>query len=75
MIDTCRPRYAEDVNVQDKLDLDGDEYCDNDKAIYDYATVINRTDYYSQGKSWVSLITSQGVFEVPAGHKLKVKVS
>jgi hypothetical protein len=75
MIDTCKPRYAEDINPQDELDLDGDEYCDNEKAIYSYATVLSRLDYYSQGEAWISFTTSQGVFEVPGSHKLKVKVS
>lgn len=75
MIDTTKSRYAEDVEVGDELDLDGDEYGDNEKAVYGYALVHRRKDSYISGEPCVLLITSQGTFTVPAGHKMKVKVA
>ncbi len=74
-VDTCKERYAEDIEIGDELDLDGDEYGDNESAIYGYALVMHRKDFYSAGDPWVVLNTSQGVFEFPAGHVLKVKKS
>jgi hypothetical protein len=74
MISTCRDKYAEDIEVGDQLDLDGDEYADNEQAIYCYAGVLQRTDFYENKEPYVKLTTSQGEFTMPAGHVVKVKV-
>lgn len=74
MIGTCKDHYAEDIEVGNELDLDGDEYGDNEDAIYGYAVVENRKDVYVSGDPWVILTTSQGVFHMPAGHLVKVKI-
>lgn len=74
MIDTTKERYAEDIEVGDELDLDGDEYGDNENAMFGYAEVHRRKDSYIGGDPCVLLITSQGTFTVPAGHLMKVKV-
>jgi hypothetical protein len=74
MVDSIKRRYAEDIEVGDELDLDGDEYGDNEDAIFGYAVVNCRTDSYVGRDPWVELETSQGIFRTPAGHKLKVKV-
>jgi hypothetical protein len=74
MIDVCKERYVEDVDINDELDLDGDEYGDNDRAIFGYALVLQRNDIYEDGEPWVTLITSQGMFRMPAGHQVKVKI-
>lgn len=74
MIDTCSTRYAEDIEIGDELDLDGDEYGDNENAVFGYATVSVRTDFYSSKEPWVRLVTSQGIFDMPAGHTVRVKV-
>ena len=74
MIDTTKERYAEDVEDGDELDLDGDEYGDNEKAMFGYAKVLRRKDSYLDGDPCVLLTTSQGTFTVPAGHLMKVRV-
>jgi hypothetical protein len=74
MIDVCKDRYAEDIEVNDELDLDGDEYGDNEFAIFYYAVVTDRKDFYQNKESWITLTTSQGVFTMPGGHIVKVKV-
>jgi hypothetical protein len=74
MISTCRDKYAEDIEVGDQLDLDGDEYADNEQAIYSYAVVLQRSDFYQNKEPYVKLTTSQGEFAMPAGHVVKVKV-
>lgn len=75
MIDTCKDKYAEDIEVGDELDLDGDEYGDNERAIYSYAVVLQRSDSYENKEPYVKLVTSQGEFTMPAGHFVKVKVN
>lgn len=74
MIDTTKKRYAEDLDIGDELDLDGDEYGDNENATFGYAQLLRRKDSYIDGEPCVLLITSQGTFTVPAGHQMKVKV-
>jgi hypothetical protein len=76
-IDTVRRIVAEDVGEDDELDLDGDEYGDNELAVYAYATVMKVTPYWDgeSDEPMVVLTTSQGVFNFPAGHYLKVKIN
>ncbi len=74
MVDLCKSRYAEDVEVGDELDLDGDEYGDNEFAAIQYASVLSYNHIYKQNDPWVLINTSQGEFLFPAGHMLKVKV-
>lgn len=75
MIDVCKERYAEDIEIGDELDLDGDEYGDNENAMFGYALVNQRTDLYQDGEPWVQLTTSQGMIQMPAGHMVKVKIN
>lgn len=75
MIDTCKHVYAEDVEVGDELDLDGDEYGDNELAMFSFAKVDNKQDVYRNGDPWVVITTPQGRFEAPAGHRMKVKIA
>jgi hypothetical protein len=75
MIDTTKYRYAEDLHVGDELDLDGDEYGDNENAIFGYAKVLRLKDSYTKGEPCILLVTTQGIFTVPAGHRMKVRVS
>jgi hypothetical protein len=74
MLNTCKTIYAEDIEVDDELDLDGDEYGDNEYAIFNFAKVATKLDTYKHGEPWIILGTSQGSFEMPAGHTVKVKV-
>lgn len=74
MIFTVKPVYVEDIEDGDELDLDGDEYGDNEYAMFGYAKVENKLDFYRDGDPWVVVSTSQGSFEMPAGHQVKVKV-
>lgn len=76
-IDTVRRIVAEDVEEDDELDLYGDEYGDNENAIYNYALVTKVTPCWDgqSGEPLITLTTSQGVFDFPAGHYLKVKVN
>jgi len=75
-INICKDVLAEDIEPDFELDLDGDEYGDNEFAIFGYAVVLRRTEWYdaNTGEPWVTLYTSQGDFEMPAGHAVKVKV-
>lgn len=75
MISTSRDRYVEDLRIGDEVDLDGDEYGDNDNAIYNYAIITDLEDIYSDRQPWVRVSTSQGEFEMPAGHIIRVKVN
>ena len=74
MLFTCKTIFAEDLEVGDEIDADGDEYCDNEFAIFNYAKVLMRTDIYRHGEPWLLLRTNQGAFEVPGSHEIKVKV-
>jgi hypothetical protein len=75
-IDLVREIRATEVEVEDELDLDGDEYGDNEFAIFGYAKVEKRTEWYDDdGYPWVNFQTSQGGFDSPAGHLLKLKVT
>jgi hypothetical protein len=75
-IDTCRKILAEDIEVDDELDLDGDEYGDNADAVTSYAVVDRIRDKSDAVNSdpWLTFYTSQGTFDCPAGHYLRVKV-
>lgn len=75
-VDLVKTIYAEDVNVGDELDFAEDEYCWNDLADSAYATISRRTEWYNghTGEPWVTLITSQGDFEMPAAHQVKKRV-
>jgi hypothetical protein len=75
MIATCKERYAEDVQVGDALDLDGDEYGDNENAVFDYAVVTDMQDFYKNREPWITFVTSQITFSAPAGHLVKVRVT
>lgn len=76
MISTTKSIYAEEVDTHDQLDFDGDEYADNDQALYGYAVVERKTEWYDgqTGFPWVSLYTTQGIFDMPAGHLVKLKL-
>ena len=74
MIFMCKDIYAEDVEVGDELDFDGDEYCDNEFAIFGYAKVMDKGEFYQDKEPWVKLRTGQGTFEIPAGHMVRVKI-
>lgn len=75
-IDTVKRVMAEDIEEDDEIDLDGDEYGDNEDAAYNYATVSRITHCWDgvTGDPLVTLHTSQGTFDFPAGHYLKVKI-
>lgn len=74
-IDTTRNVRAIRIEVGDQLDLDGDEYGDNEMAIFTFAEVSEVTDYRDEdGDLWVTLNTSQGEYNFPAGHWIKRKV-
>lgn len=74
--DICKKVLAEDVNIGDELDFDGDEYGDNEFAVFGYAKVVGILWWhnYDEEEPWVTLNTTQGEFEMPAGHRVKVKV-
>lgn len=73
MIFTVKNVYVEELEVGNELDLDGDEYGDNEFAIFNYAKVLDLDDVYIDGDPWVYVRTSQGSFQMPSGHKVKVK--
>lgn len=74
--DLCKNTWAEDIEIGDELNLDGDEYGDNEQAIFGYAVVERKTEWWdgSTGFPWITLTTSQGEFEVPSSHVFKVKI-
>lgn len=74
-IDLCKDLVAEDIDIDDEIDLDEDEYGDNPQAMSKFALVLQRKDWYdSENYPWVTLRTDQGSFDFPAGHLIKVKV-
>jgi len=78
-VDTCKPVYADNIEPDDEIDLDGDEYAedlDPAVAMSGYALVERKTEWYdaATGFPWVTLWTTQGNFEMPAGHLVKLKV-
>ncbi len=77
MVDTTKETYAEDIEAGDELDFDNDEYADNEQAMFSFALVLAKHEWYDPGTKdpWVSLETSQGVFDMPAGHLVKLKVT
>lgn len=74
MISTVKSVIAEDLEIFSELNLDGDEYADNERALYGYALLLEIREWYSEGAPWVTLKTTQGSFDMPAGHAVKVKV-
>lgn len=75
MIDLVKEIAAREVEVDDELDLDGDEYGDNEKAASDYASVLKYAEWYDDDNyPWVTVATTQGNFDMPAGHLVRVKV-
>jgi hypothetical protein len=74
--DICRKGLAEDLEIGDELDLDGDEYGDNENAIFGYATVKGMLWWhnYDTESPWVTVNTTQGEFDMPAGHTVKIKI-
>ncbi len=74
-VDMVKEIRACEVEVSDELDFDGDEYGDNELAMYGYATVNDVIEYYDNDNyPWVVLNTSQGEFEMPAGHLVKLRI-
>jgi hypothetical protein len=73
-IDTVRIVFAEFIEPDDELDLDGDEYGDNPQAQENYATVEKVRDTYEDHEPYVLVVTDQGTFNFPASHQLRVKV-
>lgn len=75
-IDLCREVFADVIDDGDELDFEDDEYADNENAMYGFAKVEHKTEWYDgeTGHPWVTLYTSQGRFEMPAGHLVKLKV-
>jgi hypothetical protein len=76
MINLTRNTVAEEIEVDDEIDFDGDEYGDNEKAAAEYATVVAVTEWWDgeTGYPWITLHTTQGSFEMPAGHNVRLKV-
>ncbi len=75
-IDLCREVAADEIDEGDELDLEDDEYGDNSQAMYGFATVLRKSEWYDEDSfPWVTLKTSQGEFDMPAGHLVKLKVS
>ncbi len=74
-VDVVREIRAREVEVGDELDFDGDEYGDNELAIFGYASVSDVIEWYDNDNDpWVVLNTSQGEFEMPAGHLVKLRI-
>jgi hypothetical protein len=75
-VDLCKDTLVEWVEPGDQLDFAQDEYGYNDDADASYATVDRKTDWWSgeDGDPWVTLYTSQGIFDMPADHTVKRKV-
>lgn len=74
-IDLVKEVYAAEIEIDDELDLDGDEYGDNEQAMFAYAVVQKRTSWFDEdGYLWITFETSQGNFDVPENHLLKLKV-
>lgn len=76
MIDFTKMVYAEDVEPDDELDFSQDELCYNDDAESAYAKVERKIDWWSgeDGEPWCTLYTDQGVFDIPADHRVRIKV-
>ncbi len=75
-IDMVKPIYAEDVEVGDQLDFADDEYGWNDEADFGFAEVLSKKDWYAKelDELYVTLITDQGTFDMPAAHRVKRKI-
>ena len=74
-IDLCREVVADEIEVDDEIDLDGDEYGDNSLAMSAFAVVKHRVEWYdADNYPWVTFRTTQGEFDMPAGHLVKLKV-
>jgi hypothetical protein len=75
VVDLCKDRFAEYIEPGDELDFDDDEYADNENASYSFAVVSSVRQWYDAAKDpWITLVTSQGSFDMPAGHYVKIKV-
>ena len=74
-IDTTKPVRAVSLEEGDEIDLADDEYGDNDDAIF-YFAVVNEVSEFrdADGYLWVKANTSQGEYDFPASHILKLKV-
>lgn len=69
-----RKVMAAHIEPDDELDLDGDDYGDNELAQSSYARVFSFEDAIDDdGDLIVILTTSQINFSCPANHYLKVK--
>ena len=75
MIDVVKEIRAVEVELGDELDFDGDEYGDNESAIFGYAVVEKAKEWYDEDNDpWVTLGTTQGEFDMPAGHLVKLRI-
>lgn len=74
-VDVVKEIHAVQIEEGDELDFDGDEYGDNEQAIFGYALVTRRVEWYDEDHDlWITVVTSQGEFDMPAGHFVKLRI-
>jgi hypothetical protein len=74
-IDICREVFVREVEIDDEIDLEDDEYGDNEQAVYGFAKVMDAVDWRNdEGDLMVTLKTTQGTYDFPVGHLIKLKV-
>ncbi len=74
-IDICREIHADEIEVGDEVDFEDNEYAETAESIYGFATVNSVVEWYDdESYPWVTLHTSQGSFDMPAGTLVKLRV-
>lgn len=66
---------AVELEVDDEIDLENDELCHNEDAVYGYAHIFDIKEWYdSDDQLCLTITTSQGIYDVPAYHIMWLRV-
>lgn len=67
---------AVELEIGDEVDLENDELCHNEEAMYAHALIFDIKEWYdSDEQLCLTIATSQGIYDVPAYHVMWLRVT